>query len=323
VYFTSHARLKGTEEGPRQKIFIYADARVKLFREDPENELALLSLSGDGQALTYQTFVCEFFVFCLFADTHVLTANSPEDTFRGSGTFSGNKKWFVRGWREGKAVLVDLGTGNAAPIAGYTVVDPHATDDGSVLVQDNDGRLYLWRAGSVARVPTQFVATGAHVDRSRMRVAYERNYVEYELRIVDLATGADIQAAVGGPAPSLRPTEAPPLAPPGGNSLMRPTFSNDGKQIVFLAIAQGLTLDAFVMQTDGSSRRRLTTGGAVDAAIAGYGKVAIVATPDRLLHYDLQSGDSTELVPSSTSAFMDHRPPRNIRSQSAGSPHSC
>jgi len=311
LYFTSVLGLRNVDSLPNSKIMRWsADHGLEIFAQRPNQgnlgaglsnpyQLDSPNVSGDGSVITFAgTRDCyiSFKFGCLIpnpAQTTILGAGS-EAQVDGRYQLSPNGKFALRflTGRELTYTLIDLGTGTSTDLPPSIGVSNRGaiTNDGRVVF--NQGVLHLWSPDNDRQFPMDFLVNSAVVSADGKFIVYSRGDPNFgSTTLYSLATD----------------TGTTTVLPGNGRNA---NISGEGTFLTFLSPVDGLSgLQLFVARPDASDVWQITSypEGVREAVISGDGRIVFEVTENnRVLRYDVYSGDTQEISPRVAYAFQNY-----------------
>jgi len=311
LYFTSALGLRNVDSLPNSKIMRWSLERgLEIFAQRPNQgnlgaglsnpyQLGYANVSGDGSLITF-TGTRDCYISFQFG---CLIPNPPQTTILSSGLetqaagryqLSPNGKFALRSLngRELIYTLIDLTTGVSTDLPRSIGISNRGalTNDGRVLF--NQAALHLWSPGNDRQFPTDFPVNSPVVSADGRVIVYSRGD------------------------PNLRSTTLYSLVTDTGTTTALPghglnaSISSDGTFLTFLSTVDGLSgLQLFVARPDASDVWRITSypEGIREAVISGDGRIVFEVTEsNRVLRYDVYSGETRELSPRVAYAFQNY-----------------
>jgi uncharacterized protein (TIGR03437 family) len=306
LYFTSRLRQKAADQLPDVgKIFRASGSTIDLAAQPmctvtpalPTRDCALQTpdVSGDGNILAYT-----FREYDLTGSLNITRGIVARQWFEGPAVdgdrvhISRNGQWAIA-YSDipfSTPQLIDLSTPTATPLRGFTVIGDARqaiADDGTAVVHDGPQNTALWKAGVVTKLTLKHQSGNARIDRSATTIIYEWIDAQYHLNSYDIATGIDRELWAEGMVP---PTFVPFAVPSPLH--YQPSITDDGRYVLI----QAGTRDLWIVATDGSTTRQLTSGAGVTSdVLSGDGIIAYAATSDnRILSVNTITATISEIV---------------------------
>jgi uncharacterized protein (TIGR03437 family) len=224
--------------------------------------------------------------------------------------------------------VIDLVSGAITPLPNCcsTVGDARQVfaDDGSLLLVLLSDQLpgplvplVLWTPASGAAVTLRVsqVPLLARLSRNRAKVIYEAATSDSRSLIAfDVASQSETVLATA-PGTTILPNDNQ------YEPYFYPWVTRDGSTVLFLSADSNGVTQAFLIGSDGSGLRQITSvpEGVSDATVSGYGNVVYAATPKaRLMRIEVQSNTVTELAPPSAQADSISTPAPGSLAQFSG-----
>ena len=309
LYFSSVYRQTGSSQFATPKIFRYTNGGFELYREvqytrllypsifSSAYELGGSSVSGNGQVAGFTgTARCFGGSACALQNvTHgevdIFGASAPVITgysvvVSGSGRYAVS---YQPGY-EIPAMLIDLLTGGTVtlpypPAGGAQSV----ADDGTVLLLAGTQAVTLWKAGTQRSVTLSRQPRTAVISRNGASLVYQSADLTVNSTIsliaLNMQTGIETVLSQHGDQDGSLPAD--------------PHLSNDGRRVLYLALAADRTEQLFLQQTDGTGLMQLTheVGGINAGVLSGLANVAFAGTNSgRLVRIDLPGGEVEDLT---------------------------
>lgn len=310
LYFTSPLDLK-TGSGPAgaAKIFRAHASTVELAVRPmctvtpapPNRECGLQfpQVSGDGRVLAYTFREYDLTGTRNITQGHIEPNPFFDRTVDGySVRLSRNGRWAlgVPDIQFGTPQFLDLSTGGATILTGFTVIGDalqSLADDGSVLLHDGPQNTVLWKGGTASRLQLAHQSGNARIDRDARTIVYEWIDSQYHLNSYDIASGVDRELWSEGIVP-------PTFRPFAVASALHysPSIADNGRSVLVQA-AYRAGREVWILATDGTTARQLTSGGNVSSVVlSGDGVIAYAATFDnRILRVNTVTVERSEVVP--------------------------
>lgn len=299
VYFSSSYRQTGTDQFLTPKIFRYTDGHFELYRQvqvqlsaHPSStnlyQLGGVSVSGDGTAVAFNASGnCgggSSSIGYVSTAGHVDIAGADGVSSSGPIQVNGSGRYVVRfgvpGFPVIPATLVDLITRAERILPSRPAGD--VADDGTVLLQitqTGGNSLSLWKADVSFPIGLSSSAIVARLSRNGRMVVFQT--ASGDLRSFNVVSGREVFLAN--------------LGDPGRVPF---SMSNDGSQIVYIALASNNNKQLYIHNTDGTGRRQLTneSAGISSAVLSGFATFAYAGTnAGHLLRLKLPGGESEDL----------------------------
>jgi hypothetical protein len=300
LYFASPSPLAGTNDTPYSKIFVFGSQGLHVFAQQSPYALGWPSASGPGDVVAFTVDGAS--AAARFQANLALANGAVFWTTGGRAAISRNARFalFVSDGSSGAgtATVLDL-----QDLASYQVetdaLSPVSSgrgiaSDGTAVVLGS-GTIRIVRASGVISYPAQGTPNSAAIDDNAARVAYE---AQDRIILLDLASGAESVLAGNG---------------------ARPSLSNDGQLLLYLAPDANGVAQAWTVQADGGGAQPLTAedAGITEAVLSGDGSTAYaIVHSARILRIDLASGQVSDLTTVIASAAPD--PPRVVSLTASG-----
>jgi uncharacterized protein (TIGR03437 family) len=334
LVFSTPFRQKGTEQFSSFKIFQYSSGSYSLIAQtapfvslpsgtQEQDDFHLPNMSGDGRIVTWDESAqcqagsapCPTSVFKTGTIRAFVTGvQLPDALLAGSVRVSPNGRYYLAFccWNSGNATplqLYDSVTGTLQIIADYKAVDEavqNIADDGSlILYSPTTGNYVYWKDGIGHELPAKGNRETPRMSGDGSTLVYQALDPQTErvkLLARDLRTGVETLVFLG-PGGVFGGGIGPPLYV---GPYFRPSISQDGRRVLFrLALSSNMP-QAFVMNTDGSDLRQLTTEDASisELILSGDGRVGYATTQNgALLRIDIDSGEIQRLSPDMPQLF--------------------
>jgi uncharacterized protein (TIGR03437 family) len=305
LYFTSLLGLRNVDSLPNSKIMRWsADRGLEIFAQRPNQgdlgaglsnpyQLSYPNVSGDGSLITFAGARDCYIAFkfgCLIPNPPQTTilGSGPEAQVDGRYQLSPNGKFALRSLlgREPIYTLIDLNAGTSTDLPHYSINVSNRgaiTNDGQVVFS-LPGALHLWSPNSDRQFPTDFFVNSLAVSADGRIIVYTRfeSAVSLYSHLYSLMT------------------ETGTVTPFPGDSGTA-TISRDGTLFTFLSSVDGLSgRQLFVATPDAVNVWQITSfpEGVREAVISGDGRIVfLVLENNRMLRYDVNSGDTEEISP--------------------------
>lgn len=311
LYFASRLRQKSTDQAPDTgKIFRATGSTVDLAAQPectvtpelPTRECALQAPDvPDDQSFLAYTFREYDLSGSINTTRGIFARPFFERTVDGYRLhISRNGKWALAYPEIQFATpqLIDLSKDGSTTLTGYSVIGDARqaiADDGTVVLHDGPQNTVLWKAGTVTKLSLAHQSGNARIDRNARTLVYEWIDSRYHLNSYDIATGVDTALwSEGTVPPTFRIAVASAL-------YYQPSLSADSRYVLIQAAytSRTQTKDLWIVATDGTTARQLTSGeGVTSDVLSGDGITAYAATADnRILRVNTVTVDRFEVVP--------------------------